>query len=173
MHTQIPETIYSWLANPAPGLLLLVPVLAFLEAAALIGIFVSGLLLLSASTLLYSTGAADISAIIGLAFLGAMAGDASGFLVGRFFGDRFWTLPVMQRFQDRRERVGAVMTKSAPWAIFVGRLTPAIRSITPILVGMTSMRTARFIVFDMAACALWAAGLYVLVKGIAGFQAAG
>ncbi len=145
---------------------MLIPLFAFLEACAIIGIFVSGIFLLSTATLLYSTGNSAIIEIVPLAFLGAMAGDHTGYFLGRFVGDRFWKAPILRRYEERKHKVHDLLEKSAPLAICVGRLTPAIRSITPIVAGISGLSPTRFLAFDILACSIWATGLYLLVTGL-------
>lgn len=166
METTVPTWLAEWLANPSPALIALVPLLAFLEAAALIGIFVSGIFLLTTATLLYTSGTTPIEIIVPLAFLGAFCGDMSGYLLGRYFGPEFWKLPMIRRYADRRTRIEDLMRRSAPIALVVGRLTPAIRSITPIVAGMSGMSVRTYLACDTLACTLWASGLFALVTGI-------
>ena len=154
------------MANPSPYLIILVPLFAFLESCAIVGLFVSGLILLSTATVLYSSGNSGLIEIVPLAFLGALAGDHSGYVLGRFAGDRFWKAPVLRRYEHRKHRVHDLLEKSAPLAICLGRLTPAIRSITPIVAGMSGLSPARFLAFDLVACSIWATGLYFLVTQI-------
>lgn len=154
------------MADPPPYIIVLIPLFAFLEACAIIGIFVSGIFLLSTATLLYSTGNSTIIEIVPLAFLGAMAGDHTGYFLGRFVGDRFWKAPILRRYEERKHKVHDLLEKSAPLAICVGRLTPAIRSITPIVAGISGLSPTRFLAFDILACSIWATGLYLLVTGL-------
>ena len=154
------------MADPPPYIIVLIPLFAFLEACAIIGIFVSGIFLLSTATLLYSTGNSPIIEIVPLAFLGAMAGDHTGYFLGRFVGDRFWKAPILRRYEERKHKVHDLLEKSAPLAICVGRLTPAIRSITPIVAGISGLSPTRFLAFDILACSIWATGLYLLVTGL-------
>ncbi len=154
------------MANPSPYIIVLVPLFAFLESCAIVGIFVSGLVLLSTATLLYSSGNGTPLEIVPLAFLGAVAGDHTGYVLGRLAGDRFWKAPILRRYENRKHRVNDLLEKSAPLAICVGRLTPAIRSITPIVAGMSGLSPARFLAFDLLACSIWATGLYLLVTQI-------
>ncbi len=154
------------MATPSPFIILLIPLFAFLEACAIVGIFVSGVFLLSTATVLYSTGTSNIAEIIPLAFFGAMAGDQTGYLLGRSIGDRFWQVPVLRRYEHRKHRVYELLEKSAPLAVCIGRLTPAMRSITPIVAGMSGLSPVRFLAFDVLACSIWAAGLYLLVTQI-------
>lgn len=154
------------MADPPPYIILIIPLLAFLEACAIVGIFVSGIFLLSAATLLYSTGTSSIYEILPLAFLGATMGDHTGYFLGRYVGDRFWTAPVLRRYESRKHKVHDLLEKSAPLALCVGRLTPAIRSITPIVAGISGLTPLKFLAFDLLACSIWATGLYLLVTGL-------
>lgn len=157
------------MADPPPYIILVVPLFAFLEACAIVGIFVSGIFLLSAATLLYSTGTSSIYEILPLAFLGAVMGDHTGYILGRFVGDRFWKAPVLNKYEHRKHQVHDLLEKSAPLAICIGRLTPAIRSITPIVAGVSGIKPLRFLAFDLLACSIWATGLYLLVTGLSQF----
>ncbi|MBO6564329.1 MAG: DedA family protein [Pseudomonadales bacterium] len=158
--------MHEWMADPPPYIIVVIPILAFLEACAVIGIFVSGVFLLSTATLLYSTGNSTIVEIVPLAFLGAMAGDHTGYFLGRIIGDRFWRAPIMRRYEKRKYKVHDLLEKSAPLAICAGRLTPALRSITPIVAGISGLSPTRFLAFDILACAIWATGLYLLVTSL-------
>ena len=160
------DLLHEWMADPPPYIILLVPLFAFLESCAIVGIFVSGLILLSTATLLYSTGNSTILEIVPLAFFGAMAGDHTGYFLGRFVGDKFWKAPILRRYEQRKHQVHQLLEKSAPFAICMGRLTPALRSITPIVAGVSGLSPARFLAFDLLACTIWAAGLCLLVTQI-------
>ncbi len=161
------ETLSEWLSNPSPNLIFMVPTLAFLEACAGIGIFVSGIFLLSLASLLYTSATVELPIIVGLAFAGAMLGDQTGYLLGRLAGHRFWDHRLLAKYQGRKDRIHALLEKSAPLAVIGGRLTPALRSITPIVAGISGLPPAKFIAYDALACTIWATGLYLLVTGIA------
>ena len=166
MEDVLPQWLANALANPSPAIIALIPALAFFEAAAFIGIFVSGIFLLSTATLLYSSNTAPIALIVPLAFLGAFCGDLSGYLIGKYFGPQFWHLPLIRKYGERRLRIEELSRRSAPIAIVVGRLTPAIRSITPIAAGISGMSARTYLACDILACSLWAGGLFALVTGI-------
>ena len=78
----------NWLASNKQNAWLMVPTLAFLEACPGIGLFVSGVVLLTVSTLLYSEQLMSISQIMALAFIGACLSDHLGFYIGRWFGPK-------------------------------------------------------------------------------------
>ena len=65
---------------------MIIPLLAFLEACPGIGLLVSGVILLTVSTLLYTEQLVGLAQIIPLAFVGACLSDHIGFYLGRWFG---------------------------------------------------------------------------------------
>lgn len=99
------DTFTDWLSAPPPYLIYLVPALAFLESCAGIGLFVSGVFLLSTTTLLYTAEPASLSTILMLAFAGALLGDHSGYLVGRLSGERVWHMNWLKNRQIGRAHV--------------------------------------------------------------------
>ncbi|MGB1582085.1 MAG: DedA family protein, partial [Nevskiales bacterium] len=52
-----------------------------------------------------------------------------------------------------------------PWAIFIGRFLPAIRSLVPAMLGISGFQRLRYSLLDMTACSLWALGLAAIVLG--------
>ena len=62
------------------------PAIAFLEACPGIGIFISGAILLSVCTVLYTQDIATLQQMLTLAFLGAIIADNSGYYSGRCIG---------------------------------------------------------------------------------------
>ena len=53
-----------------------------------------------------------------------------------------------------------------PFAVFIGRFIPAIRSIIPALLGITDFENIKFSILDSFACLLWAAALAAIVCGL-------
>mgnify|MGYP002814680433 FL=1 len=137
-----------------------------MESCALVGLFVSGVLLLTVATLLHSQNFADPRLMASLAFLGALMGDQTGFLFGRLYGNNIWNIQFLKRRASGKEKFEKLMIRNAPWAIFVGRFIPAIRSITPILAGLANISPKKFIFYDIVACAFWAIGLFLLVVSL-------
>ena len=156
--------------SPPEWAVLIVPLLAFMESCALVGLFISGILLLTVATLLHSQSLAYPRLMASLAFLGAVIGDQTGFLVGKFYGNRIWNIRFLRRKTSGKEKFEKLMISNAPWAIFVGRFIPAVRSITPILAGLANISPKKFIVYDLVACTFWAIGLYLLVISLGSVQ---
>jgi membrane-associated protein len=161
------DTINGWLSSPPANLIYLVPTLAFLESCPGIGLFVSGAFLLSASTLLYTSDSASLSAILLLGFSGALLGDHSGYFVGRLMGGRVWHMTWLKNRAKTRAKIQTQIEKSASIGICVGRLVPLLRSLTPIVAGVSGMTWRKFFVCDFLACTIWASGLYLILTNLA------
>lgn len=158
--------VSAWLERYGEQALWLVPLLAFAEASVGLGLFVSGVLLLTAATLLYTQGLAGLPEIIALAWAGALLGDHSGFLTGRHFGPRFHHLRLAQRYRQNLLKAEAMVQRHGAAAIFIGRFVPAIRSVVPVLVGISGFARLRYLLVDALACLLWALALAAIVAGL-------
>jgi membrane-associated protein len=145
---------------------MIVPLIAFLEACVGIGLFVSGVILLSVCTILYVEQIATLSQILSLAFFGAVLGDHSGYYFGRWLGPRFYHTRFAQKRIDSLEKAEKRILKYGNFAILFGRLITAIRSIVPLLTGVSGMPRLRYSAYDVLACGIWTAGLGLLIVGI-------
>ena len=160
------DQITNWLNLHKDVAIYTVPLFAFLEACVGIGLFVSGVILLSICTLLYTQEIATLSQMIPLAFLGALAGDHSGYFLGRLIGPKFHHTKFAIRHQAKVEKADNLILNYGVYAILIGRLLPAIRSIIPLITGIGGMSKARYFRFDVLACLIWASLLGVLVVGL-------
>ena len=59
-----------------------------------------------------------------------------------------------------------IVTDYGVGAIILGRLVTAVRSVVPVLVGVSGMSPLRFTIADLIACTIWTTGLGLLVTGI-------
>ena len=146
--------------------LLLVWTLAFLEACPGIGLFITGALLLATATSLYTNGVVELPHIMFFAFLGASISDHLGYYIGRWLGPRFHHSRFARKYHERVEQAEALFQKHGATAIVIGRLVPAIRSMTPLFTGISGLSKTRFSLVDLFACGVWALGLGTLASGI-------
>ena len=142
------------------------PVLAFLEASAGLGLLVSGVFLLSVATILFTSDSTNLPYILGLAYLGALLGDHSGFLVGKLFGAKVWQLGWLKGREGAKTRAQSYLQKSAPLALCIGRFVPVMRSLTPIAAGVSGMSWIKFLMCDLLACSIWIGGLYLILTNL-------
>lgn len=141
------------------------PLLAFLEAFVGVGLFVSGAILLSICTLLYVEGIASLQQMLPLAFLGALLSDHSGYYIGRFMGPKFHHTAFAIKRARMLEKAERTISKYGVFAIFIGRFLTPIRSIVPLVTGVSGMARARYTTFDVIACAVWTICLGLLIVG--------
>ena len=144
------------------------PTIAFLEACPGIGIFISGAILLSVCTVLYTQGIATLPQILPLAFLGATIADHSGYYIGRWIGPGFHHTGFAIKRKAIFDKTEAMLVNHGEIAIIIGRLMTAIRSVVPLLTGISGLPPAKYTLYDLIACAIWTTGLGLLVIGLDG-----
>jgi membrane-associated protein len=158
----------EWIDKYQEYALFIVPVIAFLEACLGIGLFISGAILLSVCTVLYTQGIATLGQMLPLAFLGATLADHSGYYIGRRVGPRFHHTRFATRRKSMLDKTEAMLVKHGEMAIIIGRLMTAIRSVVPLLSGISGLSPVRYTLYDLIACTIWTSGLGLLVVGLDG-----
>lgn len=162
----IDTALIGWLQSHNQFALALVFFFAFAEACIGIGLFISGLFLVTISSWLYTSGAYGLSQLLPLAFAGATLGDHTGFHFGYRFGPRIHASGFVRSRRKAIERVEQLILKYGTFAVFVGRLVPAIRSLLPAILGASRFDPVYFSVLDLVACAVWALGLGIIISGV-------
>jgi membrane-associated protein len=150
----------------APWAMALIFTLAFLEACPGIGLLISGVLLLATATAFHANSVLTLEQISVVAFGGAIIADHLGFYLGRFVGPKFHHSNFAQRHSVRIAKTERLLRRFGLAAIPAGRLIPAVRSITPMLLGLSGVARWHFSLVDALACAFWAAALGALASGI-------
>jgi membrane-associated protein len=164
----IGDIIQQWLDRHQEYALLILPMLAFLEACPGIGLFISGAILLSVCTVLYNQEIATLQQMLPLAFLGATLADHSGYYLGRLIGPGFHHTKFVSKRKALFDKAEAMLVRHGEMAIIIGRLMTAVRSVVPLLTGISGLSPARYTLYDLLACAIWTTGLGLLVVGIDG-----
>ena len=144
----------------------MIPVLAFAESGVGIGLFISGAFLLLVSATLYNNGFAGLESILILSFFGAILGDHTGYYAGRFLGPRFQRIGFVKKYQSNVARAENIIQRHGGLAIFLGRFVPAIRSLIPVLVGISGLHRLRYSTLDALACLLWTLTLALILIGL-------
>ena len=169
--SDIDEILIQWIDSYKEYALFIVPAIAFLEACLGIGLFISGAILLSVCTVLYAQGIATLPQMLPLAFLGATIADHSGYYAGRWIGPKFHQTRFAQKRKTALEKTEAMLVKHGEMAIIFGRLITAVRSVVPLLTGISGLPPARYTLYDLIACSVWTTGLGLLVIGLDGLFA--
>ena len=159
------ESILAWAGTHRDQAIWLVPLLAFMETCVGIGLFVPSLMLVIVTSVFYANDWANLWLMAGMALVGSSLGDHVGYYAGRAVGHRVQGWRIIRRNPTRWERTEAMVRRFGPWAIFIGRFLPAIRSLVPAMMGVTQFDRTRYTLLDIAACSLWALGLVAIVQG--------
>jgi membrane-associated protein len=93
------------------------------------------------------------------AFVVAVAGTQLGYEIGAQFGTKLFK-PGARFFKPEYERrAHELVEEQGPKAVILARFIPIVRTIAPILVGMSEMRRRVFFVFNAIGAAIWAIGV--------------
>ena len=96
--------------------------LAFLEAAAFVGLVLPGETALLVAGVLAARGNIDLPVLLVLAIAAAIGGDSVGYLVGRHFGPRLRLTGLGRRIKARHwDRAEQVVAARGFWAVVAGR----------------------------------------------------
>ncbi len=115
---------------------------------------------------MYTEQIATLSQMLPLAFLGATLADHAGYFLGRWLGPKFHHTAFAQKRKNVLIRAEGMLVRFGEYAIILGRLMTPIRSIVPLLTGISGMSRVRYTSYDLLACSIWTTGLGLLVVGI-------
>ncbi|CAA0080774.1 Inner membrane protein YabI [Zhongshania aliphaticivorans] len=160
------DTLTSMLLNNPQYALAIVFLNALCEATVLLGLFVPGAVLVVVTTFIFSQGIASLTEITTAAFFGALLADNVGFHLGRLLGPSFHESRFALRYTSSLHKAENLIQRYGWGAILLGRLLTAIRSIVPLLTGISGFPAWRYFIFDIIACAIWAIGLGLIITGV-------
>ena len=160
------ESIQEFLLNNIEYSWMIIIFFAFAESFLITGIFFSSAILFSICILLYNMGALSVFSIVPLAILGAHLGDLSSFFLGKTIGPQLLSSKILQKRQKTIIKAQKFLDKFGPYTVLFGRFVPAIRALTPFLLGISDVKALRFYIADVIACLLWGTALGFLVIGI-------
>jgi membrane protein DedA with SNARE-associated domain len=116
-----------------------------------------------AAALLASQGELSIVAVFIGVLAGAILGDSTGYLIGRFGGRR-----VLERFgpyikltPERLGRIEDRFHRGGVWLVMIARFLPLLRQLNGLLAGSLAMPLHLFLAANAAGAVLWTS-LYVL-----------
>jgi membrane-associated protein len=93
-------------------------------------------------------------------FLAAIVGSLTGYLTGRFFGDRIQNRPDSLFFKKQHiDTTRKYFDKYGSRTLVISRFLPVVRTFSPILAGLVRMNFGGFMVFNVLGAALWIFGL--------------
>jgi membrane-associated protein len=142
------------------GGLLLIALIIFAESGMFVGFFFPGDTLLIAAGIFAAQGHLSIELTIAIIALSAIAGDNTGYQIGKRFGRRLFnkkdSIIFRQEYADQAEKFfERYGTKTMLFAHFV----PVVRTFAPPVAGTAHMDYRKFFIFDAIGDIFWAASV--------------
>jgi membrane-associated protein len=159
-----PDTIISWLG---PWALVGVAAIIFAECGLLIGFFLPGdSLLFTAGLFAVSEaglGGVPLWVVCLVLVVAALAGNASGYWIGRAAGPAIFDKPESRLFKPKHvARTQEFFDKYGNRAIVLGRFVPIVRTFITVMAGVGKMPAKRYFTYSLIGGVLWAAGVTLL-----------
>ena len=149
-------TIVEWFG---PWAILGVMLVIFAETGLLIGFFLPGDSLLFTLGMFVGTGhvGVHIWAAAPLVWLAAIAGNQTGYLIGRKAGPAIFNKPDSRLFkQEYVERTSDFFSRHGGKAITLAQFVPIVRTFTPVMAGVGRMHYVHFLAFNAIGATFWA-----------------
>lgn len=130
--------------------------IVFAETGLLVGFFLPGDTLLITTGLLAERGHFSLWVLIPLLIVAAVAGDATGYQIGKRAGPRLFQRPDSRLFKRHHlERAEAFYERHGGKTIFLARFLAFIRTFAPTVAGAAKMPYSRFALFNIAGGISW------------------
>jgi membrane-associated protein len=134
-------------------------VIVFVETGLLFPLL-PGESLLFTGGLLAAHGTMDIWVLAPAVAAVAIAGDQTGYFIGRRIGPALFKKEDSRFFKKHYVTDShAFFEKYGPWAIILARFAPFIRTFTPVIAGVSYMTYPVFLGFDVVGGVLWGGGV--------------
>ena len=134
-----------------------------MERSIFVGLIVPGDVILLLGGLYAQLGDLNLAWVIVVGTLSAVAGESIGYWLGRRYGlGLVRRLPFGAAIERRLEGAQAYFERRGGWTVALGRYATAAGAFIPFIAGAAHMPYRRFMLFDVPAIAVWAAGISVL-----------
>ena len=157
MHGAWFDNTVAWIGAHPQAAGLLVFLIAFCDALAVVGIVVPALPLLFAVGTLIGLGHLDGPYALLCAAAGAFAGDALSYWIGHRWGPAMRELWLFRRYPQLLARGEALFRRHGSKGILIARFIGAVRPFVPAVAGMLHMPLRRYAPASAVAALAWAA----------------
>lgn len=137
-------------------------IIVFAETGLLAGFFLPGDSLLVTAGLIAAApnGPLNILLLIGLLCVAAIAGDSTGYAIGRHLGPRIFNREDSRFFhKDHLVRTQRFYEKYGPKTILLARFVPFVRTFAPTVAGVGRMRYKTFFFYNVIGGIGWVCGM--------------
>lgn len=154
-------TNFGWLA---------VVLVIFAESGLMVGFFLPGdsLLFISGTLVQQQIFHINILLFMTCLFCAAIAGNSTGYLIGRKFGRKLFTQKSTGLFrQDYLLHAEEFYAQHGSKTIVIAMFVPVVRAFTPVVAGIAHMPYRKFVTFNVLGAAIWV-GLFTGLGYLAG-----
>jgi len=169
--TQIPtlEEIIRW------GGYLILAVIIFSETGLLLGFFLPGDSLLVTAGLFAARGDLNIVLLNLLLWVAAIAGNSTGYAIGRRAGAALYNRPQSRIFRkDHLMKTREFYDKYGGVTIMISAFMPFARTFCPVVAGIAQMEYRKFVFFNISGAVVWVTSMtclgYFLGRSIPGIE---
>ncbi|MCL2451954.1 VTT domain-containing protein [Candidatus Saccharibacteria bacterium] len=155
----------QFLHDLGPLVYLLVPLIIFSETGLMVGFFLPGDSMLFTAGALAGLGVIDVNIylLVALLFIAAVAGNSTGYLIGKHAGRRLFRKKDSRLFKKEYLRTAEEFyEKHGGKAVILAQFMPIIRTFNPIVTGISKMHYVRFITFNIVGAILWTIGITLI-----------
>lgn len=149
-------TGYGWLA---------VLMVIFAESGLMVGFFLPGDSLLFVSGTLVQQGIFNVNIYLFVVclWLAAVAGNSTGYFLGRKFGRKLFAKPDSRFFrQDFLHQAEEFYEKYGSKTIVIAMFVPIVRAFAPVVAGIGKMPYQRFVLFNVLGALFWVTSFTML-----------
>lgn len=138
-------------------------VIIFIETGFVAMPFLPGDSLLFVAGAIAALGGMNMILLMVLLSIAAIAGDATNYSIGRWFGPKVFSWENSNWFNKNAfDKTNAFYEKHGPITLVVGRFMPFIRTFTPFIAGAALMSYPKFALYNVVGGLLWVCSLTAL-----------
>jgi membrane-associated protein len=140
----------------------LIVAVIFAETAVLLGVVLPGETAAIVAGVLASQHQLNLVWVIPLVVVSAVAGDSTGYALGRYLGRWLMALKPLRKRRVQVEQATARLRRRGWLLVVVSRFIPFLRTVTPAAAGISRMRYPVFLAASLAGGTLWGVGCPVV-----------
>lgn len=131
-----------------------------LERSIFVGLIIPGDIVLALGGIYAARDELALPWVIVVAVLAALAGESTGYWLGRRYGRRLVArVPLVRRLEPRFDAAQEYFARRGAATVFVGRFATAAGAFIPFVAGVARMPFGRFLLVDIPAIIVWAGAI--------------
>jgi membrane-associated protein len=131
-------------------------IIVFAETGLMVGFFLPGDSLLVTAGIFAARGDLNVLSLNGLLILAAVAGDATGYYIGRSAGRALYSRPDSLLFRrEHLQRTHEFYERHGGKTIVIARFMPIVRTFAPVVAGAAEMTYRQFAAYNIVGGVVW------------------